>query len=191
MAARKLDGPQPFVVRRVRFLNRFGSVEIDAGVLGRDRKVEAVTGNGELVRVHLIGKRLFGIRRRHKRCIKIADLGVGHEVTTEIQRHAAIRDRKDNHQTSRDDPEYLPDALLGAGNARRGDLHAGRRVPLMAGLRKLRVGLPVLLAMHLLWDEAARLFAVVEVDGRDIAWSDVTPARNFIVLIVAHDALAE
>ena len=63
MAARKLDGPQPFVVRRVRFLNHFGGVEIDAGVFGRDRKVEAVTGNGELVRVHLVGKRLFCIRR--------------------------------------------------------------------------------------------------------------------------------
>ena len=112
-------------------------------------------------------------------------------MTAEIQRHAAICDRKDSHQTSRDDPKHLPDALLRAGNARRGDLHAGRRVPLMAGLRKLRVDLPVLLAMHLLRDEAARLFAVVEVDGRDIAWSDVTPARNFIVLIVAHDALAE
>ena len=63
MAARKLDGPQPFIVCGVRLFHRFGSVEIDAGILGRDRKIEAIAGNGELVRVHLIGKRLFSIRR--------------------------------------------------------------------------------------------------------------------------------
>ena len=61
----------------------------------------------------------------------------------------------------------------------------------MAGLRKLLVGLPVLLAMHLLRDETTGLVIVIEVDGRYIVWSDVAPARNFIVLIVAHDALAE
>ena len=191
MAARKLDRPQPFVVCGVRLFNRFGCVKIDAGILSRDRKIEAIAGNGELVRVHLIGKCLFGIRRRHKRCIEIADLGVGHEVTAEIQRHAAICDDKDSHQAGRDDSEHLPNVFLGLGNACGRYLHTGRRIALVSVLRILRISLPGLLTMHLLRDEAAGLVIVIGINGRDIVWSDVTPARNFIVLFVAHDALAE